>query len=146
MREPHDDLEHWDVKETHQFVPERFQWLKMRADVIPYVKISDLCQRMQNVQPYVTNRLVPHFGLFYVFSIDFSAPLATTKESNRFILVCVEHLNGCPIVKGTKNAKASVVIPFMEEDIISPFCAMEFVISDNVGCFSAPALTTYMKD
>lgn len=142
MNELHDELGHWDNEATQRFVQERIWWPRMQADVSHYVKTCDTCQRMKNVQRYVTNRFTPHSELFDVFSIDFAGPLPTTDSGNRFLLVCVKHLTGWPIVRATDNSTVSVVIRFMEEEIIPPFGALGFFISDNSSCFTALELTT----
>lgn len=141
----HDEMGHWDTRATQKLVTERFWWPRVHADIAHYVKTCDSCQRMGAVGSYRTNLQVRQGGLFDVFSIDFAGPFPVTAEKNCYLLVCVEHLTGWPIVKPTKRATAAVVVQFINEEVIPPFGAPGMIISDNAKCFTAPMLSDFMK-
>lgn len=57
-------------------------------------------------------------GLFEVFSIDFAGPFSPmSTDGNRFPLIFVEHLTGCPIVAAIKNETAEVVAGFLNDRV-----------------------------
>lgn len=105
----------------------------MQADVSRYVNTCDLCQLRQLVQLFVKNCLVTYSAPFNLLSIYITGLLSTTKEVNLFILVCVKQPTGWQIIRTTKNKTVSVVIPFMEEEIIPPFVALRLSASKRRG-------------
>lgn len=133
----HDTIGHWDVKATHYLIKDRFWWPGMPADVAHYVKTCHACQRMQTPERYRSNMFIPQSSLFDVYSIDFAGPFPETECGNRFLLVCVEHLTGWPIVLATKHSTAETVVNFLNKKIIPPFGPPGVVVSDNAACFKA---------
>lgn len=87
---------------------------------------------------------IPRSSLFEVFSIDFAGPLPKSTSGNRFLLICVEHLTGWPIVKATATATAETVRGFIESLILIPFGAPGQIVSDNAACFRAKVLQDFM--
>ena len=89
--------------------------------------------------------MAPLTSLFDVFSIDFAGPLPTTPCGNKHLLVCVEHLTGWPIACPIPTATAAEVIAFVEEQVIIPFGRPRVIVSDNVPCFTARSLQTFVR-
>lgn len=141
----HDDLEHWEAATTHTLVADRFCWPGVRGDVATYARTCDTCQRSRNPKPYKTVIRILQSSLFDVFSTYFAGPLPVTSQGSKYLLICVEHLTGWPIVKATSRATADVVRKFMETLIIPPFGPPGVVVGDSAACFTAGALREFMK-
>ena len=141
----HDDVGHWDVNSTRDFVISRFWWPMVYRDIYDYVKSCDGCQRRAAVPHYKTDLHLPITTLFDVFSIDFAGHFPRTSSGNRFTRVAVEHLTGWPIARATKNATRSVVRRIMEMEVVNPFGFLRVVISDNAGFFKAEVLASYER-
>ena len=90
----HDDIGHWNLKTTRQFVTERYWWPNIYKDVTEYVKSCDGCQKARQIPKYKTTLRLPVSSLFDVFSTDFAGPSSAISSGNRFVLVTVEHLTG----------------------------------------------------
>lgn len=141
----HVEMGHWDRAATMELVTDRFWWPSICQDVERYVRTCDSCQRMKPLPPYASNMKRPTTGLFDVFYIDFSGPFPRHCEGGpRYLLICVEHLTGWPILKPTWDATSKTVRGFMEKEVIHPFGAPKVVVSDNAGCFTAHNLVKFM--
>lgn len=101
LRSLHDELGHWDIRATQLMIADRFWWPGVNKDVARYVKTCDVCQRTKNEKKYFSDLFVPQSRLLDVFSIDFAGPFQQTIRMHWFLLVCVEHLTGWPIVRAT---------------------------------------------
>lgn len=101
---------------------------------------------MQTVPRYVSNLKRPVAGLFDVFSIDFAGPFPVPYVGGpKYLLVCVEHLTGWPVVRATKDATSKTVMDFVEKNIVHSFGPPKTVVIDNASCFTAVNLVDYMK-
>lgn len=67
------------------------------------------------------------------------------EKGNCFLLVCVEHRTGWPVVAPNVRATAEVVKEVMETMIIPPFGAPVVVFSDSAACFTPGILQNFMK-
>lgn len=86
---------------------------------------------MGNLRPYSTAISVPQSGLFAVFLIDFAGPLPITANQNKYLLICVEHLTGWPIMKPNVRATAEELMSFVEQERFHSFGPPTTVVSDN---------------
>lgn len=93
---------------------------------------------------YRTGLRAPITTLFDVFSIDFAGPFIVTKNDYKYLLICVEHLTGWPLVTPTRTATADEVIRFVQNEIILPFGHPRINVSGNATCFTAGVLQDYM--
>ena len=110
------DIGHWDLKTTRQFVTERYRWPTVYKDLTDYVKSCDGCQNARPIRKYKNTLGLPISSLYVVFSIDFAGPFPATSSGNRFVLGAVEHLTGWPIAIGTSNSTGKVVLKFVKRD------------------------------
>lgn len=77
--------------------------------------------------------------------MDFAGPRPPSRAGNRYILVCVEHLTGWPIVIATKTTTPDVVILLLREEVRRPFGTPSTIVSDNATCFTARAVTDFTR-
>lgn len=87
---------------------------------------------------------VPQSGVFEVFSINFACSFPQTARGNKYLLVCVEHLTGLPIVAAIKRATVEIVVEFLKENIIIPFGPPGLLVNDNATCFTAGVVQSLM--
>ena len=139
-----DDIGHWDLKTTRQFVTERYWWPTVYTGVRDYVKSCDGCQKARPIPKYKTTLRHPISSLFDVFSIDFAGPFPATSSGNRFVLVAVEHLTGWPIAIATANSTGQVVLGFVKREILYSFGPPRTIVSDNATCFTASDVSSFM--
>ena len=146
LRAFHDEIGHWAVNTTKQFILDRFWWPGCQNDIHRHVRTCHECQMAQPLGTYKTTLKVPVTSLFHTFSIDFAGPLPLSTHKNRFLLVAVEHLTNWPIAIPCTNATADVVIDFVKTHIIYTFGPPKRIISDNATCFTATNLKAFMKN
>ena len=56
----HDDIGHWDLNTTRQFVTERYWWPTVYKDVTDYVKSCNGCQKSRPIPKYKTTLRLPN--------------------------------------------------------------------------------------
>ena len=78
----HDDIGHWDLKTTRQFVTKRHSWPTVYKDVRDYVKSCDGCQKVRPIPKYKTTLRLPISSLFSGISIAFAVPFPATSCGN----------------------------------------------------------------
>ena len=140
----YDDIGHWDMKTTRQFVTGRYLWPIVYKDVRDYLKRCDGCQKARPIPKYKTTLRILISSLFRVFSIDFTGPSPATSSGNRFVLVAVEHLTGWPIAIPTANSTSQMVLDFVKKEIMYSFGHPWTIVADNVTCFTASAVSSFM--
>lgn len=79
LRTFHDDVVHWDLRTTKQFVLERCWWRTAPKNIIEYVKSCAGCQKSTPILPSRTTLQLPITNLFKVFSVEFAGPLPPTS-------------------------------------------------------------------
>lgn len=131
MESFHDNIGHWGIASTRQFITDRYWWPTVYVDVAGYVKSCDGCQRSSHLPTYRTTMRLPVSLIFDVFSFDFAGPFPKTKQGISFLLVAVEHLTGWPIAIPCERSNADTVIRFVEEQIVHPFGPPRTIVSDN---------------
>ncbi|CDF33409.1 unnamed protein product [Chondrus crispus] len=136
----HEDIGHWDLKTTRQFVTERYWWPTVYMDVRDYVKSGDGCQMARPILKYKNTLRFPISSLFDVFCVDFGGPFPATSFGKRFLLVAVEHLTGWPIAIATADSTAQVVLDFVKREIMYSFGPPQTIVPDNVTSFTASAV------
>ena len=140
----HDDIGHWDVATTKQFILDRFWWPDVHRDIHLYVRSCHDCQVMKPIPAYHSTLHIPLTHLFDVFSIDFAGPLPKTKNGNQYVLIAVEHLTGWPMACPTRDSTSSAVIEFLQNHLIHAFGPPSSIISDNATCFAADATREFL--
>ena len=136
----HDDISHWDLKTTRQFVTERYLWPTVYRDVRDYVKSSEGCQKARPIPKYRNTLRLPISSLFSVFSIEFAGPFPATSSGNRTMLAAVKHLTGWPIAIATADSTAQVVLDFIKKEIMYSFGPPWTIVSENATCVSLTML------
>lgn len=94
---------------------------------------------------YHTNQFIPLSSQLSIFSIDFTGSLPPSRNWNRYILVCVEHLNFIRVEIATRTTTADVVISFLIKDVLRPFGPPSTIVSDNSTYFTSRVVTDVMK-
>lgn len=145
MRTYHDEIGHWDVETTKQFIFERFWWPKGYKEITDYVRGCHDCQLFSPVPSYRTTKHIPITSLFETFSIDFAGPLEKTKSGNVYIIIAVEHLTNWPIACATPNSTSEEVLKFVRKEIVNQFGPPRSIISDNGTSFTSGAVQTYAR-
>lgn len=56
-------------------------------------------------------------GLFGTFSVDFAGSLSPGSNSEKNLLIAVEHFTGWPIVRVMKRETSDVVLSLVEEEV-----------------------------
>ncbi len=141
----HDDIGHWNLTTTRQFVMERYWWPLCHKDIYEHVKTCNGCQKSSPIPKYRTTLRLPIAPLFETFSIDFAGPFPESKAGDKYILIAVEHLTNWPLAIPTIDSTASTVMMFIENEIITPFSPPKRLISDNATCFGAQSLQRFLK-
>ncbi|CDF33201.1 unnamed protein product [Chondrus crispus] len=67
----HDDIGHWDLKTTRQFVTERYWWPTVGMDVGDYVKSCDGCQKARPIPRYKKTLRLPITSFTAQVVLDF---------------------------------------------------------------------------
>lgn len=142
----HDDIGHWDLDTTKQFIVERLWWPECQGDIYKHVRKCDSCQRNKQISQYRTTLHLPISTLFDAVSVYFAGPFPPTTSDNKFILVPFEYLTGWPIVIPTNNTTALTVIKFMNKEIIYRFSPPRFIFSQNSICFLATTLQGIIRE
>ena len=75
LRSFHDNIGHWDLTTTGQFVSYRYWWPKMHRDIHDYFRSCHDCQMFTPQPKYRTPLKSPLTTFFDVFSIDFAGHL-----------------------------------------------------------------------
>lgn len=146
LRMLHDNIGHWDVTTTKQFVLDRYWWPAVYRDIYDYVRGCQGCQKASSIPRYTHTAIIPLSSLFETFSIDFAGPLPKTKNGKQYILIAVEHLTGWPLAWATETATAAEVVKFVKEEIIHSFGPPRTIVSDNATCFSAATLKNFIRN
>jgi transposase InsO family protein len=139
----HDQIGHWSVKTTIQFITERFWWPNCFRQIANYVRTCDGCQRSGPIPKYRSTLHLPISGLFHTFSLDFAGPFPRTTLGNAWILVAVEHLSGWPVAQACQAATSEEVMSFVQQQIIESYGVPATILSDNAQCFHAKALRDF---
>ena len=108
------------------------------------MKSCDGCQMARPISKYKTILVRPISSLFGIFSIAFAGLFPTISSENRFVLVAVEHLTGCPIFIATADSTAQAVLAFVKREIMYSFGPPRTIVSENATCFTASAVSSFM--
>lgn len=100
---------------------------------------------MQKLPQYVSVLGAALGGLLSTFPIDFAGPLRRSQGGYLYILVSVEHKDGCTIAMNTRDTTASTVIMFVQEGIIRSFGPPKEIMSEKGTFFTANSLALFMK-
>ena len=110
----------------------RFWWRNMDRDVKKYADSCKSCHQFKgSAHPRVATRRYPvPPAPWHTVSVDLVGRLPTTKEGNKFILVCVDHLTRYTVAVPIK-AKSSIEVA---KSLTKIFCEHGFpvtLLSDN---------------
>ena len=135
----HDGNGHYDAEATYLLLRNRVWWKGMYKDVRQYVKTCLNCQRRRPLKQtiYRPPAQAPVSGLWNTISIDFAGPLPKTIRQNRYILIAIEHVTNWPIARAFKDALASTVTTFLQQNVIDAYEVPKTILSDNRSQFVA---------
>lgn len=94
MSSLYDDISHWDVTATKQFVLDRHWWPMVHRDIYAYIRGCEGCHEAASIRTYKITATIPISHLFETFSIDFASPLSKMKNRKGYILIAAKHLTG----------------------------------------------------
>lgn len=75
-----DEIGHWDVETTRQFLVDHFWWSSIGRDIYLLVCRCIDCQKSEPVPSYITAMKLPISSVFKTFSIYFAGPLPTGQN------------------------------------------------------------------
>lgn len=102
---------------------------------------------MNPIPKYITTLSRSLNGLLELFYIDFLVTfLVPYRGEPRFLVVCVEKLTNCTIVRATNDATAQTVIKFKEDESFHTYGEPTVVVSDNAGFLTARSSVHFMEN
>jgi hypothetical protein len=132
----HDSLGHKGIYSTSKMIRGRFWWPGLEEDVKWFIKTCDTCQKRRlelfKVPPVHTH--TP--SIFQVLHCD---TMEMTPQSNgcKYILHGRCGLSSWPEGRGVKHQKAKQIARWLYEDIITRWCCIHTIVTDNAPQFKS---------
>ncbi len=79
---------------------------------------------------------IPIYDLYYRVELDIVGPFLETQNGNKYILVAIDHYSKWCEAKLVLDHIASMVVRFLEEEIICRYEVLKFILIDNGGEWS----------
>ena len=122
---------------TYKILQSGFYWPTLFRDCFEWVKHCDKCQRMGNISK---RNEMPLQGIlvvqnFYVLGIDFMGPFLSSF-GNLYILLTVDYVSKWVEATTYPRNDASIVVGFIQRNILSRFGAPKTIISDEGSHFA----------
>lgn len=140
-----DEIGHWVLDTTKQFIRDRFWWYGLHKDAFEFVKSCYGCQKFKSVRKCKSTLNFPISAILKSFSVDFEWSFRKTSKGNNYILIGLEYFTEWPMGIPVEDATLEVVLKFEQEQIIEPFGFPKRIISDNALCFTATAVTKFTE-
>lgn len=136
LRECHDQstAAHFGFYKTFKRVSERYYWSNMRKDILRYVKRCKVCneQKSPNTQPNgLMGREKNVEFPWQIISVDLVGPLPRSSRGNKYLLVVADWLTKFTLLHPLREANASSIVKFMENDVFLTFGVPSIIICDN---------------
>jgi hypothetical protein len=95
VQQMHTKAGHFGEKRTIQLLLSQFYWYGLYRDVYELVKNCDLCRRVNLAFNARSTELqpLPIMAMGYRWSVDLCGEFLPTKQGNKWIMVCIEHLS-----------------------------------------------------
>jgi hypothetical protein len=138
--EMHHEIRHFGQHQTFAKVYKRFYWHNQTKQVKMVVKACKECQMVKCTRSikYDVEDLknIPIYDLYYRVELDIVGPFLETQNGNKYILVAIDHYSKWCEAKLVLDHIASMVVRFLEEEIICRYEVLKFILIDNGGEWS----------
>jgi hypothetical protein len=133
---------------SYKILREEFYWPKLFTDVNARVRACNSCQLFagnKNIHalPLI---LVKVESPFQQWGLDFIGEIhLQSSAQHRWILIAIDYFTKWVESIPTRNAKNSVVINFLEENILSRFGCPHKIVTDNTQDFMSMEMINFCK-
>lgn len=109
-------------------------WPKMVSDIANYVRNCEVCKA---VKPYNQITTPPAGGSveakrpFRIVATDICGPFPLSTRSNQYLLVAIDLFSKFTILRAVRNATATIICDFIENDVILRYGCPEIIVTDN---------------
>jgi hypothetical protein len=137
VKDIHEEIGHFSEGRTLIEVKKRFFWhdrTKTMKTVMKQCQRYQLAKNSRNIMSSVEemkNILV--YDLFYRVALDIVRPLFETKDGNMYVLVTIDHYSKRCEARLIKDHDATIVVRFLEEEIICRFGVLKLILTKNGG-------------
>lgn len=107
----------------------------MQLDTRSYVRYCHSCQLLS---PNITAKAVGVQAILerlHTFLMVFAGPLLRAKDGIKYLLVFVEHLEGCSIMRAVGSETLNVPIKFFQKEIMGPTGSPAVIFTGNGPAF-----------
>lgn len=140
---------HLGYAKTYSRVTLSYYWPKMRRDVNRYVRACKICAS-QKAPNY------PKFGFmgaekkvrfpWQVIAIDLMGPLPRSTSGYQYLLVVVDWFSKYPVLCPLRQATASSIVRFLENEIFLVYGVPQTIICDNGKQFVSTPFKKLVKE
>ncbi len=99
------------------------------------VKTCKECQLVRRTRSIRSNaedmKSIHVCGLFYIIDFDITRPLPKTNQSNKYILVAIDHYSKWCEAKVVNDHIIIMVAKFLKEDIICTYGVPKIILINN---------------
>ncbi|UYV67118.1 hypothetical protein LAZ67_4003958, partial [Cordylochernes scorpioides] len=150
MKEYHNHMSngHLGVARTMYRIKSKYFWPSMLKDVSEFVKTCHLCQSRKGSNQLPSGLLQPIPPANFPFErigIDFVAPLPSTKNRKKWIIVLTDYYTRYAETRAVSEATVKEVSKFLVEDIFLRHGAPQYLISDRGSQFTSNLMKKVMK-
>lgn len=145
----HDDVMyggHLGIKKTYRKLT-RFWWPKMHTEVESYVKSCGTCQRFKQPRGLPPGYLhnIPVSESFEHVHLDMIGPVKTSYNGNAYVITATDAFSKWAFAKACLNIRTSVIINFVEEQILSIHGKPKCFITDRGSQFESNEWKEFIK-
>ena len=133
---------------THKILKAGFYWPKLFGDVFAWVRACEKCQKFSERQKLVALPLIPvHVDEpFKQWGIDFIGEIhPPSSVQHNWILTATDYFTKWVEAISARNATDTVIIKFMEENIISRFGCPARIVTDNAQAFKSAKFVSFCQ-
>jgi hypothetical protein len=129
----HDQNSHLGNDKTYLTIRARYFWPKMYSDCKLYCKTCRICQQIKTDTHPKKAELHPWNPTVVggVWGMDIVGPLPTSKNGEKYILVCVEHVSKWVEAVPLKTQEATEIADKLYSEIFTKFGAPQSLMSDR---------------
>lgn len=111
-----------------------YYWPKMAVDVQRHIGACIVCKETKapNValRPFMGEQFTTERPFEQLY-IDLLGPYPRSKSGNVFILIVLDHFSKFVLLKPLRNATASLIVKFLESEVLHLFGVPNSILSDN---------------